>query len=728
MNNVTRYSQNLSLLVKVTLFSASLALPVISNAENTPPSLCSSSPYQPQPGSEQTRGEAIQIESDKVSLTENNTSLFSGNVDISKGNQKLTADKVEYQQDKNYLRAEGHIELFTPYFKMNGSTAEFNVKNDQGTIQDAEYATTQRGRGGAKQINIQSENVVVLTDARYTTCDPDKIDWQMSADEIKLDNSKRQGYAKDVVLEFKGVPFFYFPYMRFPVGEERLSGFLFPSFGNSDQHGSELLAPYYWNIAPDLDATITPWVMSKRGIMLQNEVRYLNQKSAGQLDLDYLDKDKEFNDEERKHARWQHNGSPAAGWSTSVDYNYVSDEQYFIDFSSDLDNASTSQLNRSGSIAYNAKDWYFKGNLQSYQTLSGVTPYRRLPQLTLASRDFEDDGQFNFQVESELVRFDHPDDKVMGNRFDLSASVSYPVRTAATHFIPRLRLRHTQYQLEQTAIGADDSPARSLPIFSIDSGVVFERNTLFSGNAYTQTLEPQLYYLYIPYRDQSSLPVFDTSRYDFNINNPFVEDRFIGNDRVGDANQLTAALATRFYHDESGAEVFSARIGQVFYYADREVTLPGGNIETRSKSNIIAELVARPTSHWYLGTDMEWDIEADEIYQGNARLGYEAGTDLQLLGTYRFERDLLKTAELGFRWRFNPRWQLTARRIDDLLAERTQEEQLALRYDSCCWGLTLQVENRFLTDQLERDKGIYLQLELKGLSSIGRRRAINGLE
>ena len=728
MNSVMHYSKHLSLLFTIILCSTTLLFPTALLAETITDSLCTTPPYQPKPDLRKSDDQQIHIQSDTVSLTENKTSLFSGNVEIIQSNQQLNADQVEYQQDKNYLRAEGHVEVYTPLLKMTGSKGEFYIDKNQGVIHDSEYVTTQRGRGAATEINIQSEDVVVLHNARYTTCDPGKTDWQLSADEIKLDNSKHQGYAEDMVLKFKGVPFLYFPYLRFPVSEERLSGFLFPSLGNSDQHGSELLLPYYWNIAPDLDATITPWFMSKRGVMLQNEIRYLNKKSSGQLELDYLDKDKEFNDKERTRAQWKHQGNPAAGWSTSVDVNYVADNQHFIDFSTDLENSSTTHLNRQGSIAYNAKDWYFNGNLQSYQTLSGTAPYRRLPQLKLATRDFADDEQFNFQFESELVRFDHPDNKVIGDRMDLTATISYPIRTAATHFIPKLRLRHTQYQLEQTTAGQEENPDRNIPIFSIDSGVVFERDTQFFGSASTQTLEPQLYYLYIPYRDQSALPVFDTSLYGFNINNTFVEDRFIGADRVGDANQLTAALATRFYHNDSGAEVFAARIGQVFYYADREVSLPSGSIETRPKSNIIAEIIARPTSYWYLGTDAEWDIEKDETANSNVRLSYAPGSDLHIQGIYRFEREILKTAELGFRWRLNPRWQLTARRIDDLLAERTQEEQIALRYDSCCWGLTLQLEDRYLTDLLQRDKAISLQLELKGLSSVGQRRAITGFE
>lgn len=704
-----------------------LVYPAHSQASDVENSLCTAPVYQPLTVSPEQKDNQTHIQADHVTLSKQNTSVFSGNVDIRRNDLFINAGRVEFQQDNNHLKATGSVEFRTPTIKVNASDAEFYIDNDQGIINNAQYETTQRSRGTADSIKLESENLVILTNSRYTTCDPDKTDWQLSADEIKLDNENHQGYADDVVLRFKGVPLFYLPYMRFPIGEERLSGFLFPNIGSSDSHGSELLVPYYWNIKPDMDATITPWIMSKRGTMFLSEWRYLNENSAGQLELDYLGDDKEFNDD-RQRARWLHRGNPSEGWSTYVDYNYVADDQHVSDFSDELEDISTTHLNRRGYIRYNSPGWSFTGNLQSYQTLSGSEPYRRLPQLTLATTELEQERKFNFNFNSELVRFEHPDEMVVGNRLDLNASVSYPVRTAATHFIPRLSLRHTQYQLEQTSAGSEDNPQRNLPIFSIDSGIVFERNTQLFGNSLIQTLEPQLYYLYVPFKDQSDLPVFDTSLYDFNINNPFVEDRFIGVDRIGDANQLTAAIATRFINQKTGNELFSARIGQVFYFKDREVTLPGGEVETNSKSNIIAEIIARPTASWYLGADMEWDIETDETANANARLAYQPGDKLHIQGTYRFARDDLKTAELGFRWRLNPRWQITARKLDDLLLEQSLESQLALRYDSCCWGLTLQWDDRNLPNFSEREKSVRLQLELKGLSSIGNRRKITGFE
>lgn len=706
---------------------ATSCFPLWSVANDEKSELCHSPVYQPRQLSPEQKDNQTHIQADHVSLSRDNVSVFSGNVDIRRNDQFITADRVEFQQNKNFLQAQGHVQFSTPQIKIEASKAEFSIDDNQSILENITFTTTQRALGGADSIKVTSEKLAVMTNARYTTCDPDKIDWLLSADEIKFDNEKHQGYADDVVLRFKGVPFFYLPYLRFPIGEERLSGFLFPNLGHSEQHGSELLMPYYWNIKPDMDATITPWVMSKRGTMLLSEWRYLNKNSVGQLELDYLGDDKEYNDD-RQRARWIHKGQSSSGWSTSLDYNYVGDINHVEDFSDKLEDISLTHLNRQGTVNYNSPNWQFTANVQSYQTLSGEEPYRRLPQLSVATRDFEHNRKFNFHLQSELVRFDHPDDKVIGNRFDFNAAISYPVRTAATHFIPRLNLRHTQYQLDQTTAGEEQNPQRNLPMFSIDTGIVFERETQMFATPLVQTLEPQLYYLYVPFKDQSELPVFDTSIYDFNVNNVFVDDRFIGVDRIADANQLTAAIASRFFHARTGAEVFSARIGQVFYYADREVTLPGGSIETHSKSNIIAEIIARPNAHWYLGTDMEWDIEEDNTASANARLAYQPGDDLHIQGIYRFDRDDLKTAELGFRWRINPRWQVTARQLDDLLLEQSLETQLAVRYDSCCWGLTLQWDDRNLPDQEEREKSVLLQLELKGLSSIGNRRTITGFE
>jgi LPS-assembly protein len=521
-----------------------------------------------------------------------------------------------------------------------------------------------------------------------------------------------------MVLRFRNVPFFYFPYARFPISEERLSGFLYPTIGNSDKLGAQFQIPYYWNIAPNYDATVTPWYMGKRGTMLKTEFRYLHKINQGELLANYLSKDKEYLDEDRSAFRWQHTGNPFKRWSTSVDYSRVSDTDYLLDFGNSLNATSTTHLTQQGKVIYGAANWQFTVNAQGFQTLSGSIPYKRLPQLLLQSRLPELDNRLHYGLDAEWVQFDHSDNIVQGQRLDIYPSLSLPLRKDAGFLIPKLTYRYTQYELTEVTPGSDPSPSRSLPTVSLDSGLFFDRDTQVAGTALQQTLEPRLYYVYTPYRDQDDLPVFDTQQSRFNINEPVKADFFDGSDRVEDANRLTALLATRYISQNSGAELFMAGIGQIYYFDDRLVTLPGGSPQTQPRSSIIATLTTRPTDRWLFHYDTEWNPETEQFDRNNADLTYSYKTRLKFKLAYRFERTVLETAEAGFDWQLNPSWRFHGREIYDLINKRNQEAELGLRYDSCCWGVAFSAKERFITDLEPQDRSFYLEVELKGLSSL----------
>jgi LPS-assembly protein len=434
--------------------------------------------------------------------------------------------------------------------------------------------------------------------------------------------------------------------------------------------------------------------------------------------VNYLNKDKEYFDEDRNAFRWQHKGSPFKGWTTGVDYSRVSDVDYLLDFGNSLNATSTTHLTQQGKVIYGADNWQFTVNAQGYQTLSGSIPYERLPQLLFQSRLPELDNRLHYGLDGEWVQFDHSEDIVQGQRLDIYPSISLPLRQDAGFFIPKLAYRYTQYELTDVTPGNDPSPSRSLPTVSLDSGLFFERDTQVAGTALQQTLEPRLYYVYSPYRDQDNLPVFDTQDSRFNINEPIKADFFDGPDRVEDANRLTALLATRYISQNSGAELFMAGIGQIYYFDDRQVTLPGGSPQTQARSNIIALLTTRPNQNWLFHYDTEWNTETEEFDRNTADLTYSRNTQLKLKLAYRYERKVLETAEAGFDWQLSPRWRFRGREIYDLFNKRNQEAELGLRFDSCCWGVALSVKERFITDLEPQDRSIYLELELKGLSSI----------
>lgn len=658
------------------------------------------------------------IESDEADISLEAISVFRGAVAVRRGLIRLNADRVDYDRQHDTLHAEGNVQLLQNNLLITGEKADIDLAAGTGRISDATYRTAENKQGRAVAIHMLDKYRIELEDASYTTCPVGDPDWLLSAGHIMLNNENRQGSAKHVVVRFKGVPFLYLPYMRFPIGEERLSGFLYPSIGTSDQHGTRIIVPYYWNIAPQADATITVDHMTRRGTMLENEFRYLTRTSRGQVDLHYLGDDKLYGDD-RERFRWQHQGQQTLGWSSEVDYNYVGDQDHLFDFGDDLNASSTTHLQRRGQLVYNARQWQFSSLAQSYQVINGNETYQRLPQIGFKTRLSQQDNALNYHFDGQWVQFQHREDVVEGDRLDLGPSVSLPLRAVYGFAEPRLEVRYSQYRLDPQTTTGETELSRTVPIFSLDSGLFFERETRIGDTGLLHTLEPRLFYAYIPYRDQSALPVFDSAYRGFTINDPFRANRFDGVDRIGDTNHLTAGITTRLLSQQSGEELLLARLAQIFYFDDRRVTLPGQPVETYHRSDIVAELDANPNRRWDFDSDLTWSPETEKITVGNARLRYSPWENLSLTAAYRFQRDWLETNEAGFDWRMSPRWRFHGRRLYDLDNQRELESRLGVRYDSCCWGLDLQLSRRFLSVDRPIENTVMLVLELKGLASFG---------
>ena len=657
------------------------------------------------------------LQSDSVEINEKNISRFTGNVVIQQKDKRIEAEHAEYTKITEQIDAKDKIRFVSPNIQVKSEVAHFNLKTDQALLQQSQYQSlTTRARGKASSIEISTPNITELTDATYTTCDPENTDWLLSANSIKLDNNTQQGHAKHVVVRFKNVPFFYFPYLRFPLGEKRLSGFLFPYLGGSDVHGDEIKIPYYWNINPQLDATITPWYMSKRGLLLHSEFRYLTEQSHGALTTQYLDNDRVFN-ANRERIHWKHQSQSSSGWQTNAEYNYVADNNHLIDFNDDLNSSSTTYLVRSGNLQYNATNWLTNIKAEDHQILSGANPYKRLPQITLASRYAIKDNAINYALQSEVVRFDHKENKLIGDRLHFKPSIYYPLRTAAGFIEPKISVQYSSYNLKQTTSEKDLS--RTVPTFSLNSGLFFERDSQFFNVDYIQTLEPQLFYVYVPYKDQSALPVFDTSAYSFNVNQSFTDYRFNGVDRIGDDNRLTAALATRFIDQSNGQQKFMARVGQIYYFADRKVQLPSVGLDSRSQSHLIAELKTQFQAYgqWGLSSQAEWDPKLNENVISSNQLNYNY-KKFNFDYAHRYQRDTLETREIKMNWQISPSWQLLSNNLYDLRSDHIVENLLGINYESCCWGLQLSTKERYISST-QTDRGIYLKLILKGLGGFG---------
>ncbi|UCE89187.1 MAG: LPS-assembly protein LptD, partial [Pseudomonadota bacterium] len=487
--------------------------------------------------------ERVHIEADAADMHLELTSIYRGNAHAQFGTTHLEADLLRYDPKHETLDAEGNVRLtHDGDLFLRGSAAQLRIGTEQGTFEDASFRMySTHSLGTASSIEAPDPDTLLLRKASYTTCNQPKPAWSLTSSKIKLDKIEKQGSATNVLLRAKGVPIFYWPYIRFPLTEERLTGFLFPSIGVSNKTGTDLRVPFYWNIAPSMDMTITPRYMSKRGLMLENEYRYLTRINGGELDFGYIPDDEQFGDD-RGYFSWKHSGSPLRGWSTNINYNFVSDETYLEDLGGDLSSASLTSLDRIGEVRYDAASWSTSLRVQDFQTLSGTSPYARLPQYLFDLRLPTRYGKVNYHFNTELVNFDHSDRVPTGGRYDFQGGISLPWRHPAAYVTPKLIVRHTQYDLNDTTAVQEEKPDRTLPVASIDSGVFFERNTSAGNTPLLHTLEPRLKYLYIPERNQDDLPFFDTVLTTPSFARLFEDYVFTGPDRVADANRISAAL------------------------------------------------------------------------------------------------------------------------------------------------------------------------------------------
>ena len=676
----------------------------------------------------------INLSSDSADLAKDGISTFKGNVEITRADQRLLADTVDYNRDKEVALAKGNVSLEDSSIAIGGDELTLNLKDDKSTVTNAKFNLYEKhGRGEAERLRRNgAKNVTRLKNTTYTTCPAGNNDWQLNADKIKLDHEAGVGTAKHVSVNFMGIPFFYSPFMTFPIDDRRKSGFLTPTFGSSDESGAEFSIPYYWNIAANRDATITPRILGNRGFQLGGEYRYLSKLSKGQVSAEYLPSDNEYDDDDRYLFSYQNTTDFTSRFRVNADINYVSDRDYFEDLGNNIRISSITHLERRLDASYSSDHWSVTGLVQGYQTIdrtiaTNSRPYERLPQVVFNANYPDQHFGLDYGLRAEAVNFDR-DNSVSGTRFDIQPSVSLPLRNSYGFITPKIGLRYTKYDLDNTFAGTNSSPDRSVPIFSVDSGLYFDRETSFAGRAMTQTLEPRLYYLNVPERSQNSLiidesgqgVVFDSGLFDFSFDQLFRENRFSGADRVGDANQLTAAVTTRFIDQTSGIERASASLGQIFYFEDREVTLPNGLVETDDTSDIVAEVSARFTRNLSARAGVQWDPNDNETEKGVASLRYQTEDKHILNLAYRHRRDLLEQTDFSVNWPISNRWNAVARWNYALDQERTIDAFAGLEYENCCW--IARVVGRQYINDLNQDGenfALLFQLELKGLTSFG---------
>ncbi len=670
---------------------------------------------------QETRISAQQVEN----LT-GDTTLFTGDVQIDRHQLRLKADKISYHRASEQLTLSNNIHIDASNMAIDADSGSYDMKNDTGLFSNIDYQIIEPYfQGQSPSLIFKSRQLTRMESSSFTSCPMDKPDWQLKAGTLELDTESQVGTATNTTIWFKGVPLFYTPYISFPLGEQRRSGLLMPSIGTSNRNGTEISIPWYWNIAPNQDMLLTPSNMVKRGLLLDTKYRYLSQSSKGNIDLAYLDND-QLTDTERYFINLKHHTDIGNNLDLNIIAQDASDPDYLYDFGGGQDSTSLSYLERKANLAYNQGPWKLNLMAQTFETIDeAITlpnrPYRRLPQLTLDGADEFGRSDLSWSVESEWVDFDHESDaRTTGQRMDLYPKLSWPLQGNAWFFKPSFGYRYTRYDvLDDTDIPVDIDDRR-LSITSLDSGLFFERK----NGRYLQTLEPRLYYLKIPFHDQTLQPIFDTGNLDFTFAQLFQENRFSGIDRIGDADQLTVALTSRLLDAENGNELMSLSLGQIHYFEDRLVSLDDITIEETQKSDFISEISGN-LGNWTARGTAQYNPEENRTDKRSVQLHYQSDKHQIFNVGYRFLRDPvtetnnLEQTDVSLVIPLANNYRLLARRNYSLTESREIESIYGIEYESCCWAIRLIAQSSLLEDEPDNtyDKSIKLQLVLKGLGS-----------
>lgn len=683
---------------------------------------------RPQVPAGDPEGAPMQVEADAATFhPETGQTVFEGHAELSQPGRRLQADRMTYQRDGDRLDAAGNVRLTQPDLVIDGASASYRPQAGSGEVNDARFALPDSGaRGEAANVTLAGDGKITLTKPAYTTCPPGARAWAIQADRMVLDRTSGRGTADGAHLQLGGVNLPALPEFSFPIDDRRQSGVLPPSIGYGSSNGIDLTVPYYFNLAPNYDLTLSPRLMSKRGFLLGGEFRYLTPGSHDELRAEILPDDRVYaGDSLRGGVTWRHDGRPFAGWRSRVDASYVSDQDYLADLGNDLAASATTYLERVAELSRHTLHSSVVMRVQDFQVLDPAVgaddePYRRLPQL-LAGIDQPLGEHGRLLLDAEYVHFDRSTG-ITGQRVDLKPTLAMRWERPWGYLEPRAGVRYTDYRLSGNP-GGDDSPDRFTSEFSLDGGLFFERPLTLAGRAMTQTLEPRLYYLYVPRVDQADLPVFDTERYDFRLDSLFRDDRFNGPDRVGDTHQVSLALTSRLRDQASGAERLRVAVGQIFYFADRHVLLPGETRVDRDRSALVAGASAVIDPRWRLEAAAQWDPDYNgdgQLTRGLLRVGWDDGQGHRLNAGYRLRRGETEQTDIAGSWRLNPRTRLIGRWSYSLLRDRSVETLAGVEYGSCCWKVRAVVQRHLDTVTSQANLGVLLQLELTGLGRLGK--------
>lgn len=728
------------------------------------PSYCSGAFYAPQPATPGARGLVV-AEADNADHNPGSTSTLSGSVQVTQDNRSFHSETIHFDHQLNQASMPGKTQFREPGLLILGNDAEIDLGKNRIEIKSAQYVLHEQHVHGSAE-HLQKDNDITLIDnGVYTSCPPAKNPiWQLRSQQMRLNQTTGWGTAKNVRVEIYRVPLLYIPYFKFPIDDRRQSGFLFPNIALSNLGGVDITVPYYFNIAPNYDLTYSPRYIRRRGALHQGEFRYLNQLGEGQIVLAQLSSDQQVADQRetlntsantdteaavnadssRRFAALRHEGQYRSNWTSRINAQYASDEDYFQDLGSDFSINNRTHLQRQADLIYSGEHWDFSGSLQGFQTLDEdltdtSKPYFQLPLLKLTTLQTPREW-LALGLHSEYVYFDrNADDSVLvnptGHRLQIQPSISFPYQPMWGFITPTLKIKHLQYHINGMNEEVTDTPSVTVPVFNLDSGLYFERDLTWGNDRYLQTLDPRLFVLHAPYRNQDNLPDFDTASLTHSYNQLFRDRRFSGGDRIGDHDQVSLGISSSLFDATTGEEQLQLLLGQSFFLKDRQVSLIEGEIDSQEQSPISGELRLNAIKDWQLSGSFSWDADHNINQANTLSATYLPGNGRLLqLALYSREqtqgldfdgRERSRQSKLSFAMPLKPQWSLLGhwnynlKEQDTLDGNTTLESYLGVEYENCCLQARL-INHRFLrqTDnELKPSQQIMLQLQLKGLAN-----------
>ncbi len=704
---------NKTISVKISLFLLSLTLSASfsiaqSLVEKSQQASCVESAIQ----------ESTSIDAEYFIPQDNETIKIGGNVCISTSKQSISTQELIYDDKNQKVTIDTKLKYQDKSQKIQAQSAKINLNNNRAELSNVTYQLHASNANGSANTLTTNESTSHLVDLSYSTCPIDNQQWFIKAQSADLDQESEIGTFRKMTLRFKGVPILYLPYAKMPLTNKRQSGLLVPEISNSTTTGFDIALPYYLNIAENMDATLTPRYLSKRGSMLGAQFRYLGQSFKGEINAEYLPNDR-TDKIDRGRIDYKHNQNLSNHWFLNTRLRHVSDIRYFEDFGNNINTTAQAFVYSYLNVTGYGEHWNFKSQLNDYQIISdtvslGSQPYQTLPKLSY-NYFIDDDSLLRYGFDSQWVNF-YKEKSITASRLDLTPYIEKSFQNNYSRLTPRLAYRTTNWDYSNTQFSNQTNltRSRSLPIASLDYTINFEKS--FEDGSFS-SIEPHLYYLYVPYRNQQDIPLFDTRNLTFGNSLLFLPNAFSGADRQSDANQLSVAISQRRF-DYNGKEQWNFTLGQIAYFEDRQVQT-NNTIETRSTSPIITEFNYF-YRNWKATMSVHWDTQINQSERALFKIQRKGNNNSLFNFAYRFRQGKIEQIDssvvlpFGKNKRFVSRWNYS------LDANRTIEAIAGIEFKNCCWAARIIGRRHIINEAGDSTNGIYFELQLDGLGAIGR--------